>query len=70
MISNIKKNSKIFGDSKVKIAVCGLPESVQNYYLKKIKNLKFEIVDNDKNFDYMIMNNIVFHIAINWGRES
>ena len=44
-------------DSKVKIAVCGLPSGVQDFYLKKIKNLKFEIVDKDKNFDFMIMIN-------------
>ena len=55
----MKNHSELFKDSKVKIAVCGLPESVQSFYLKKIKNLKFEIVDNDQNFDFMIMNNRV-----------
>ena len=59
LISNIKNHNKIFKDSKVKIAVCGLPANVQNFYLTKIKNLKFEIVDNDKKFDFMIMNNRV-----------
>ena len=59
LISEIKNHNKIFKNSKVKIAVCGLPEDVQSYYLKKIKNLKFEIVDRNKNFDYMIMNNRV-----------
>ena len=57
LISSIKNHNKIFKDSKVKIAVCGLPANVQNFYLTKIKNLKFEIVDNDKKFDFMIMNN-------------
>jgi len=65
LISNVNNHSKIFGDSKVKIAVCGLPEDVQNHYLKKIKNLRFEIVDNDKNFDFMIMNNRVV-----WDKEN
>ena len=57
LISDIKNHNKIFKDSKVKIAVCGLPSGVQDFYLKKIKNLKFEIVDKDKNFDFMIMIN-------------
>ena len=65
LISEIKNHNKIFKNSKVKIAVCGLPEDVQSYYLKKIKNLKFEIVSKEENFDYMIMNNRVI-----WDRKN
>ena len=38
---------------------------VFNRTFEKIKNLKFEIVDKDKNFDYMIMNNRVV-----WDKEN
>ena len=65
LISSIKDQKKMFQDSKIKIAVCGLPEGVQRYYLKKIKNLKFEIVSKEENFDYMIMNNRVI-----WDKEN
>ena len=34
-------------------------------YGKKIKNLEFEIVDKDKNFDFMIMNNRVVWDKVN-----
>ena len=57
LISNINKNKKIISDSKVKVAVCGLPADIQNNYLKKIKKLKFKIVDKNEDFDYIIMNN-------------
>ena len=65
LISSINDQKKMLGDSKIKIAVCGLPEDVQSYYLKKIKNLKFEIVDKEEIFDYMIMNNRVI-----WDEEN
>ncbi len=49
----------MFKESKIKIAVCGLPKSVQQIYLNKIRNLKFEIVDSNQNYDFMIMTNRV-----------
>ena len=59
LILSLNKNRKIFDDSKIKFAVCGLPENIQNIYLKKIKNLKFKIVSRDEDFDFIIMNNRV-----------
>ena len=57
LISKINDHDEMFKNKKVKIAICGLPEDAQKYYLNKIKNLKFEIVGKNENFDYMIMNN-------------
>ena len=65
LISSITDNKKIISDSKIKVAVCGLPENVQNNYLKKIKNLKFKIVSRNEDFDYIIMNNRVI-----WDKKS
>ena len=59
LISYINENSEMFGKKKVKIATCGLEKDAQKYYLKKIKNLKFDLVNNNEDFDYIIMNNRV-----------
>ena len=59
LISYIKNHDEMFKNHKVKIAICGLPKDVQNLYLKKIKNFKFEIVDKNESFDFIIMNNRV-----------
>tara|TARA_B100001123_G_scaffold386086_1_gene460143 strand:- start:1898 stop:3478 length:1581 start_codon:yes stop_codon:yes gene_type:complete len=58
LIAHIKKNDEMFKD-EVKIAVCGIPDDIQNIYLKKIKNLKYKLVDRNENFDFIIMNNRV-----------
>jgi len=59
LISYISEYEEIFKDTKVKIATCGIEPHAQKYYLKKIENFKFEIVEKDESFDYMIMNNRV-----------
>jgi len=57
LISRISEYEEMFQDKKIKIAICGLPEDAQKYYLDKVKNLNFEIVGKNTNFDFMIMNN-------------
>ena len=59
LISYVENNKDMFKETKIKIAVCGLPKSVQQIYLSKIRNLKFEIVDSNQNYDFMIMTNRV-----------
>ena len=59
LISYINNHGEIFKNTKVKIAICGLPEDAQNHYLNKIKNFNFEIVKKDESFDFVIMNNRV-----------
>ena len=41
----------------MKIATCGVEKNAQKNYLKKINNLNFEMVSNNENYDYIIMNN-------------
>ena len=60
LISYISDHEEMFKNYKVKIAVCGLPVNAQNFYLNKIKNFKFEMVDKNESFDFMIMNNRAF----------
>ncbi len=60
LISKISKHSEILKKDKVKIALCGVVENAQDFYLRKIENLKYEIVDYNENFDFIIMNNRVF----------
>lgn len=60
LIAKIKKNNEILKNEKVKIALCGVVENAQDYYLRKIENLNYEIVDYKENFDFIIMNNRVF----------
>ena len=65
LILSISKNRKMFGNQKVKIATCGLEPNAQKFYLKKLKNFKFEIVSKEEDFDYIIMNNRAF-----WDKEN
>ena len=58
LISNIQDNRAFYG-KKIRIATCGLPKEAQNFYLKKVKDLKYKIVDKDEKFDFIIMNNRV-----------
>ena len=67
LISHINQNREIFGDSKIKVAICGLEKNTQKKYLKKIKNFEFELVDVNENFDYIIMNN---RVVMNVENES
>ena len=60
LISSINTNSEIFKINKPKIAVCGVEKYAQIKYLKKVKNLNFEIVNNSEKYDYIIMNNRTF----------
>ena len=55
----------MFGNQKVKITTCGLEPNAQKFYLKKLKNFKFEIVSKEEDFDYIIMNNRAF-----WDKEN
>ena len=64
LISQIS-NSELLNNKKIKIATCGLEENAQENYLKKIKNLKFDLVNKDEEFDYIIMNNRVI-----WNSKS
>ena len=57
LISKIKENNNLPKNSKITISTCGVEKNAQIYYLKKIKNLNFKMVNNDKDFDYIIMNN-------------
>ena len=57
LINSINNYSNIFNEERIKIATCGVEKNAQKTYLKKIKNIKFELVDIDEDFDYIIMNN-------------
>jgi len=57
LITSLKKNNEIFKKENVKIAVCGVPDSVLALYLKNYKSFKYEIVNKESNYDYIVMNN-------------
>ena len=57
LISKINYSNSIDKETKVKIAVCGIPEDTQFNYLKSLTNLDFVLVNVDEKFDYIIMNN-------------
>ena len=41
------------------MATCGIEQKAQIKHLKKIKNLNFRMVNNNENYDFIIMNNRV-----------
>ena len=57
LISKISRYDKTLSSSEIKIALCGLTDAHVKKYLKKYKNLKFKLVNNDEDFDFIIMNN-------------
>ena len=59
LIKSINDNTKIFNSEKVKIATCGVEKNAQKTYLRKIKKIRFKVVDINEDFDYIIMNNRV-----------
>lgn len=59
LIKSINNNTKIFSSEKVKIATCGVEKNAQKTYLRKIKKIRFKVVDVNEEFDYIIMNNRV-----------
>ena len=65
LFSKISKEDNINKDTRVKVALCGLTDVHIKYFLKKYKNLRFEIVNINENFDYIIMNN-----RINWDLKN
>ena len=65
LISKISKEDNINKDTRVKVALCGLTDVHIKYFLKRYKNLRFEIVNINENFDYIIMNN-----RINWDLKN
>ncbi len=61
LISKIRKNKKIYKNSLIKFTTCGIEEKAQVKYLKEIKGLKYKMVKNSEDYDFIIMNNrIVF----------
>ena len=65
LISKISRYDKALSNSEIKIALCGITEAHVNKYLKKYKNFKFKLVNNDEDFDFIIMNN-----RISWDLKS
>lgn len=59
LISKIKYNDQILNIPNVKLATCGIEQKAQIKHLKKIKNLNFRMVNNNENYDFIIMNNRV-----------
>ena len=57
LISHINNQKEFFEGHRVRIATCGVPTDTQYRYLMKIKNLKFKMVSNEEDFDFIIMNN-------------
>ena len=58
LITYIQNNKEML-NGEIRIAVCGIPDDVQNIYLKKVKNLKYKLVTRHENFDFIIMTNRV-----------
>ena len=61
LISNLEEKIDLFGDTRIRIATCGMENGLANYYLKKIKNLNYKMVNQYKNerYDIIIMTNRV-----------
>ena len=59
-------NKKEFSESKnIKIASCGVSEGSLKFYLSKLKNISFDLVYPDVDYDYIIMTNRVI-----WSHEG
>ena len=66
LISKIENNEKISKNSLIKFTTCGIEEKAQIKYLKKINGLKYKMVKNSEDYDFIIMNNrIVFQESEN-----
>ena len=61
LIEKLEKKNNLFGDSRINVATCGMENDAANYYLKKIRNLNYKMVDQYKGekYDIIIMNNRV-----------
>ena len=57
LLTSLKKDNEIFKKNSVKLAVCGIPDTNLTMYLKKFKNFNYEIVNQNSNYDYIVMNN-------------
>ena len=57
LISKIKNNEEFNTNSIIKFTTCGLEEKAQIKYLKNISDIKFKMVKNSEEYDFIIMNN-------------
>lgn len=62
LIDQIPKKEYLLNNKQLKIAYCGVASSNTEFYLKRIKNFKFNHSDSSKkDYDYIIMTNRVIY---------
>lgn len=59
LISQMSKNKELSKKREINLASCGVSEGTIKYYLKSIKNIKFNLVRPEQNYDYIMMTNRV-----------
>ena len=67
LIQKLEKNINLLEDGRVRIATCGMENYAANYYLKKIKNLNYKMVNQYKNEEYDI---IIMTNRVVWDEEG
>lgn len=65
LINQIPNNEEFLHKKKVTLASCGVSEGTLKYYLKKIKNIRFNFVHPDDKYDYIVLTNRVV-----WNEEG
>ena len=61
LVKKLGKKNDLLGDSRINIATCGMQNETADYYLKKIGNLNYKMVNQYKGekYDIIIMTNRV-----------
>jgi hypothetical protein len=65
LINQIPNNKEFLYKKKVRLASCGVSEGTLKYYLKKLKNIRFNFVHPDDKYDYIVLTNRVV-----WNEEG
>ena len=65
LINQIPNDEEFLYEKKIKLASCGISEGTLKYYLKKLKNIRFTLVNPYDQYDYIIMTNRVV-----WNEEG